>query len=69
MRAAVIKVITTVCLIVNILVTNVESASLNIHLSVNPQKIVARCLTSGFNVVCLPQNVDPKYDFSCENCC
>ena len=52
MRAAVIKVITTVCLIVNILVTNVESASLNIHLSVNPQKIVARWLTGGFNVVC-----------------
>ena len=34
------------------LVTNTESASLNICLSVNPKNVVARWLTSGFSVIC-----------------
>ena len=42
MRAALTKVIMTVRLIVKILVTNVESAILSIHLSVNPKNAVAR---------------------------
>ena len=52
MRAAVMKVIMTLRLAVKILVTNAESASLNIFLSMNPKNVVARWLTSGFNVTC-----------------
>ena len=52
MRAAVMKVIMTLRLTVKILVTNAESASLNIFLSMNPKNVVARWLTSGFNVTC-----------------
>ena len=46
------KVIMTLRLAVKILVTNAESASLNIFLSMNPKNVVARWLTSGFNVTC-----------------
>ena len=79
MKAALMNMIMTLQLIVRILITNVECASLSKYPPLHESKaysskvmdkwIQCDMCTEWFHLICLHENVDPEDDLVCENCC